>query len=457
MSDPQDDAATLAALAAPPEELPLAPPVDAVVSHAGVSLRSRVAAALATTMFLHHFSMGAWVVTLGSYVMANTGGNGRGIFAAGFVGAAYAAGPVGGMVSPFVTGLLADRYFATERMMAVLSLLCAAALWGAVNAQTQWAFFAALVLYYLCYLPSFSLAASMSMHQLADPARQFPVVRACGTLGWVAGGVFVGWVWPLATGHSIENTATPMKIAIVGQLATAAFCVFLPHTPPVNGRHHAVPGPSGAEVRDLLRSPMFLALMLVAVLAHIPSQFYYAYSNAFLNNWVQTPYAAAKLTLGQIVEIACMLTLPIVLARARVKSLIVLGLGVWTIRFLMLSAAASPAVWGRDWVLYAAILLHGVAYTYLTLSLQLEVDRCAGRKRRATAQGLLTVAIQGLGCFVGAELSGLAGARWAPAEAGAATAHGWQVFWALPAAGAAAVLLLAVLVLPPDDVPRTKK
>lgn len=454
MTDPKDDAATLAALAAPPEDLPLAPVVDSAEPHAGVSLRSRVAAALATTMFLHHFAMSAWVVTLGSYVMANTGGNGSGIFTAGFVGAAYAAGPIGGMISPFITGLLADKYFATERMMAVLSLGCAAAMWGAVQAQTQTAFFIALVLYFLCYLPSFSLAASMSMHQLADPARQFPVVRACGTLGWVAGGVFVGWIWPLVTGRVIESTAEPMKIAIVGQLVTAGFCFFLPHTPPINRRdRNAPPGPSGSEIRDLLRSPLFIALMAVAVLAHIPSQFYYAYSNAFLNNWVQTPYAAAKLTLGQIVEIGCMLTLPLVLARVRVKSLILLGLGIWTIRFLMLAASASPTVWGRDWLLYVAILLHGIAYTYLTLSLQLEVDRCAGRKRRATAQGLLTVAIQGMGCFVGAELSGIAGARWAPAELGAATAHGWQVFWALPAAGAAAVFVLAALVLPHEKPP----
>ena len=455
MSKPNDDAATLAALAAPPEDLPLAPPLESAEPHAGVSLRSRVAAVLATSMFLHHFSMSAWVVTLGSYVMANTGGNGAGIFAAGFVGTAYAAGPIGGMLSPFLTGLLADNYFATEKIMAVLSLGCAVAMWAAVEAQTQWTFFAALVCYFLFYLPSFSLVASMSMHQLADPARQFPAVRACGTMGWIAGGVFVGWVWPLFTGQSIENTAVPMKIAIVGQLVTAAFCYFLPHTPPTNRRHRdAAPSASGADLRDLLRSPLFIGLMVVAVLAHIPSQFYYAYSNAFLNNWVQTPYAAAKLTLGQVVEVTCMLTLPFVLARARVKSLILLGLAIWTVRFAMLAASASPTIWGRDFLLYAAILLHGVAYTYLTLSLQLEVDRCAGRKRRATAQGLLTVAIQGLGCFVGAWLSGLAGAKLAPADAGAATAAGWQAFWALPAAGAAAVWVLAALVLPREDRPK---
>jgi nucleoside transporter len=400
-------------------------------------------------MFLHHFALGSWVVTLGSYVKANTGTAGQGMFAAGFVGVVYGAGPLGGMVSPFLTGLLADRYFATERMMAGLSLVCAGALYFAANAQSQAAFYIALIGYYLCYLPSFALCTSMAMHHLSQPTRDFPAVRACGTMGWVAGGVFVGWFWPSVVGQQIEATVVPLQIGMYGQLATAAFCLWLPHTPPAGKRAADAPGLSGSETRGLIRQPLFIALMILAVLAHIPSQFYYAYSNVYFN-WIGMEYAAAKMTLGQMIEVLCMLVLPLLLARISIKSLILIGLTAWVIRFAIMGVAADPSAWGRQGQLYAAILLHGVAFTFVTISLQLEVDRCAGHKRRATAQGLLSVAIQGFGCFLGAELAGATGARLLPVDISGSAPAAWQMFWTVPACGAATVWLLTLLLLPRD-------
>jgi nucleoside transporter len=445
MNDAPEDPAALASLVPePPLEAPIAvPPME---GHGNADLFSAVGAKLAAIMFLHHFSVGAWMVTLGSYVTSNSGSNGSGMFAAGFVGAAYGAGPLGGMVSPFLTGLLADHLFAAERIMAVLNLTCAAALGAAVAATTQWAFYPAILVYFLCYYPSFSLATSMSLHHLRRPQRDFPVVRACGTAGWVAGGLVVGWFWPrFISGASIEGDAVPLQIGLASQLITAAFCLWLPHTPPAN-RTAVVRTPLRDQMGDLLRMPRFRALMVLAVLAHIPSQFYYAYGNVYFN-WTGMTYAAAKMTVGQGVEVGCMLLLPLLMARVSVQSAIALGLTAWASRFLMLMAAASPDAAGRDVLLYTAIALHGVAFTLVTISLQLDVDRCAGRMRRASAQGLFTVAVQGLGCFVGAELAGAAGARWLPVEVQHASVAGWQSFWILPALGATVVLGLTLLIL----------
>jgi nucleoside transporter len=446
MNDKSEDPATLAALVPDaPLETPIAlPPTD---GHGEAALASAVGLKLATTMFLHHFAVGSWVVTLGSYVSANSGANGSGIFAAGFIGVAYGAGPLGGMVSPFFTGLLADHLFASERIMAVLSLVCAAALCGAAAATTQWVFYVAILVYFLCYYPSFTLATSMSLHHLRRPGQEFPVVRACGTAGWVAGGLVVGWLWPFATGRSIEGTAVPMGIGAVAQLATAAFCLWLPHTPPINKSSGAPRVPSREHLADLARSPLFRALMILSVLAHIPSQFYYVYSNVFFN-WVEMPYAAAKMTLGQCVEVACMLLLPAVLLRVSVKAAILIGLSAWLGRFVWLAVAASPQAPARDLLLYGAILLHGVAFTLVTITLQLEVDRCAGRRRRATAQGMFTVAVQGLGCLAGAQLAGAAGSRWLPVEIQDASVAGWQTFWLLPAGGSAVLIALTLVILP---------
>jgi nucleoside transporter len=407
---------------------------------------------LAGTLFLHHVCIGSWFVTLGSYVNANSGTSGKAMFGPGFVGMAYGAGPLGAMISPFLTGLLADRHVSAERLMMVLNLLCAVALCGAIAAPTQGTFYLAMFAYFMCFHPSASLATSMALHHLRQPERDFPAVRAGGTAGWIVAGVLVGWIWPRMFGHSIEATNVPMQIGVGASLFTAAFSLILPHTPPMNPKlaRGAEQLARRGEVWRLLGDRRFAALMLLAVSAHIPSQFYYAYSNVFFN-WTQMSSAAAKMTLGQLVEVGVMLMLPLVLGRLRLKSVILIGLAVWTLRFLMLAAASAPTAPARDVLLYAAILLHGVAFAFVTISLQLDVDRSAGRHRRATAQGLFAVAVQGFGCFAGAQLAGMAGARLLPVDAQTATAAGWQSFWLWPAAGAAGVLLLTAAILRRDN------
>jgi nucleoside transporter len=452
MNDSSEESARLAAIAPEtPLETPLVPigPPPSVVQEGGAELASLVAFKLAGTLFLHHVCIGSWFVTLGNYVSANSGNRGLGMFSAGFVGVVYGAGPLGAMISPFVTGWLADRHFPAERIVAVLNILCAAALCGAVSATSQGLFYLAVFAYFLCFHPSASLATSMALHHLRRPERDFAVVRAGGTAGWIAAGVLVGWLWPTLTEHVIESTATPMKIGVAASIVNALFSLTLPHTPPANGRSRAA-DPSEfprIDLWHLLRDGRFAALMILAVSAHIPSQFYYAYSNVYLN-WTGMSAAAAKMTLGQVVEVGVMLALPALLVRLSVKAAIIIGLGIWALRFLMLAAAAEPSAVGRDALLYAAILLHGVAFTMVTISLQLDVDRCAGRHRRSTAQGLFSVAVQGFGCFVGSQLAGRAGAHFLPIDVQGASTGGWQMFWLLPAVGAATAMGVAVLLLP---------
>ncbi len=453
MTNTPEDPVTRSALIPEPElEVPVARVADsaALQLEAGAELASAVGVKLAGALFLQHFCIGSWAVTLGSYIAANSGSPGQAMFAAGFVGAAYGAGPLAGMISPFLTGLLADRYFSAERLTAFLNLMCSIAMFAAAGARSQSAFFLALFTFYLFHHPAAALASSMALHHLKRPERDYPAVRACGTAGWVAAGVFVGWVWPRLTGEFIESTATPMKICAVASLVNAVYSLCLPHTPPAHRQRASSSieqiGLGPGRLWELVCEPRFMGLMLLAVLAHIPSQFYYAYGNVYFN-WTGMSSAAAKMTLGQVVEVGVMLTLPALLLRLSVRAAIATGLGIWCVRFVMLATASVPEAAWRNELLYAAILTHGLAFTLVTISLQLDVDRCAGRRLRATAQGLFSVAVQGFGCFAGAQLAGLVGARVLPTEIAAATGADWRRFWLVPAGGAAAALILSVILL----------
>jgi hypothetical protein len=145
-----------------------------------------------------------------------------------------------------------------------------------------------------------------------------------------------------------------------------------------------------------------------------------------------------------------MLILPAVLLRVSIKTSMLIGLAFWVLRFWLISLTPALAGASRDAALYSAIALHGVAFTLLTISLQMDVDRCAGRGRRATAQGLLAVAMSGIGCFIGSELAGMFGARLLPEDLAAASVDGWRRFWLIPGGIAAGVWLLTALFLPPD-------
>jgi MFS family permease len=408
-------------------------------------LRSAIGLRLAIGMFLQHFSVGTWSVTLASYVKANSGDAGAAIFSAGFVGIVYSAGPLGGMVTPFLTGILADRYFSSERLMAVLHLLAAGCMFLAFKAGSAWQLYCALLFFYVFYLPTFTLITSMTMHHFADPHRRYPAVRAMGTVGWIFAGLFVGGLWPIVTGHSIEATAIPLALGAVVELVNACYSATLPHTPPNLGE---APGESKfghAAVRELLGNPSFLALLVVAVLSHSLPQFYYAYCNVFMN-WAKVDYAAAKMTAGQVVEVLCMVGLPVLLRWRNPRGLMLVGLAVWAVRYFLL---AYSAAWGGSGALGSmalAVVLHGASFALTNLTLQLEADRIAGRRLRATAQGLAIISTQ-IGYFLGAQAAGLASVVCLPAELGSIGAGDWRQFWLVPAVGMTFATLVSAWLL----------
>jgi nucleoside transporter len=379
---------------------------------------------LSAMMFLQFFVWGAWSVPLGTYLGETLGFQGRDI------GLVFGTTAVAAMISPFFVGMVADRFFATEKLLAGLHVAGGLVLFAVSSQTTFGMFYGVLLVYALCYMPTLALTNSLSFHHMQDPAREFPWIRVLGTIGWIVAGNLVGFL-------RLEDTARPLQIAAVASIALGLFCLLLPHTPPTQSAHRVTARDVlGLDALRLLRERSFAVFVAGSLLVCIPLQFYYTFANPFLNE-VGVVNAAGKMTLGQFSELGFMLAMPLLFRRLGVKGMLLVGMAAWVSRYLLFA-------WGDNgtlvWMLYGGILLHGICYDFFFVTGQIYVDEKAPPHLRGAAQGLIAFVTLGVGMFIGSLLSGYVVDLYVVGDV-----HAWRQIWLVPALWAAAVLVLFAL------------
>jgi nucleoside transporter len=384
---------------------------------------------LGAMMFLQYIIWGSWYVTLNNYLTTTLG------FSGTQAGAAFGTTALASLVAPFFVGLVADRFFATERVMAALYAASALLLVLVSQATSFPSVYLLLLAFCLCYFPTIALTNAMTMRQVDDPGRNFPIIRMIGTIGWIFINLIVGFM-------RVEATSMPF---LYGAAAAVVMCIFsltvLPHTPPpARGQKVTVRAILGLDALAMMKERSYLVFVIASFLACIPLTFYYSFTNLYLNE-AGVQNAAGKMSLGQMSEVGMMLLMPLVFSRFSVRAILLMGLGSWAVRYVLLAYGdPGPGVW----MFYLAIVLHGVCFDFFFVTGQLYTDQEAPPHLRSTAQGFITVVTYGFGMLVGSFLSGYALDYFSTNTAGAITRN-WPSFWLSSAAMSAAIGLLVLL------------
>ena len=398
---------------------------------------------LAIMMFLQFFIWGVFFVTMGTY-LAKIFADEEGINT--IIGNAYATQPWGALFAPLIVGYLGDRLMNKERLNGILQLMGAGLLWWVSTITDASMFFWALLIFFICYMPTLALVNTITFQNVDNIESDFPRIRIWGTIGWIAGGLVISESFfgladlPILPGiEEGGSTNVQFKIAAIASVVYGLYSFSLPASPPEGkGESVDIIKLLGFDSLHLLKQPAYFVFALCSFLICIPLAFYYARTGEFVGAMAFGNKTGGVMALGQVSEILFMALVPFFLARLGVKKMLLIGMFAWSLRYFVFSYFPSSSA-----MLVFGIVLHGICYDFFFVTGQLYTDRVAPKETRTSAQALLGLLTYGAGMLVGNYVAGWWGDRL---ELVPSTKEGWladgQAFWMLPAVFALIVAIV---------------
>jgi nucleoside transporter len=391
---------------------------------------------LSLMMFLEFFIWGAWYTTVGIYMTKHD--------MADLTYWPFTVNPIAAIIAPFFVGLIADRYFATEKVLGTLHILGAVFMFFVPSATTNPVVFILLLLAYnICYMPTISLANTVCFHIMTNQEKQFPLIRVFGTIGWIVAGLLISFALGnfVASGAKPEETAMPLYLTAGASLVLGLYSFTLPHTPPpAKGKKVSARSIIGVDALKQLGSRSFYIFLLSSFLICIPLAAYYNFTQIFLSS-ANFQNIAATQTIGQASETIFMILMPLFFMRLGVKWMLAAGMLAWAIRYALFALGAPDLV---TWMILTGIALHGICYDFFFVAGQIYVDKKASPQIRAQAQGLIIFTTYGCGLLVGAQIAGRVYNSFLGSTT-SLTLQQWESFWWIPAVFALIVLVIFIL------------
>ncbi|HWW40013.1 nucleoside permease [Pedobacter sp.] len=387
---------------------------------------------LSGMMFLEFFIWGSWFVTLGTFLGSNlnaTGAQSASVFSTQSWGA---------IIAPFIIGLIADRYFNAEKILGVLHLIGAVLMYQMYSATDISVFYPYVLSYMILFMPTLALVNSVSFNQMKDPEKEFSVIRVFGTLGWIAAGLLISFIfhWDTEAGTKDGLLKNTFLMAGIASLVLGLYSFTLPKTPPkgASGGKVKISEILGFDALKLLKDKNFAIFFVSSILICIPLAFYYQNAHPFLSN-VGMDNPTGKMTIGQISEVLFLLLLPVFFSRFGFKKTILVGMLAWAVRYALFAYGNANEL---SFMLIIGIALHGICYDFFFVSGQIYTNSKAGDQYKSAAQGLITLATYGVGMLIGFEVAGMITDTYKAADG----AFDWKMIWIIPSGIAAVVFLL---------------
>ena len=350
---------------------------------------------LASMMFMQYMLLAVWWVPLAAYL-----GNGLKftVFESSLILSSIA---IGSMASPLI-GMIADKYFASEKVLASLNLLTAILLLFAAFQTNVVMVLITIMLAMLCYMPTWSLTSAIAMAHA--PAEQFPRIRLFGSIGWVASGIFGIVAINVFKIKLFDGTSLPFLCGAAISLLAALFNLFLPHTPNSGSKDKKVQiiDVLGFRAITMLKDRNFRLFMIFSFLSTIPFSLYHVYGSMFFADY-HVQNITFLMNWGQVAEMFFLAVTTSILLKAGIKWTLVIGLIALLIRYLSFFIGVS---FGLEWLFIIGILVHGLIFGLFYVGGQVYTDRNAPKELKAQAQGFLSFVVWGVGFLIGIQVNG---------------------------------------------------